>query len=521
MMDQEYDTLKDLDEFFVEAEDKINTLEQRIEGKKDRIEDLKDDLMEYANETDKLEEIDYEALDRLFQEKYVLLPKDEEESWVVVPRMFDFQVGWLERQTEAYNVFVVNKYINWINELPEEIKDRVPGLSSEFDGDVTVINGMIEFENPEEQDEGFDRYRDKVTRRKGDKKIHIRDGSEFDLIADLIDDGELPFKPKPVQDDDLRPDFGSIELRSYQERAWEKFKETGMIGVYWSPGAGKTYVSLYAGERIKGHKLVVIPSNTLKEQWNERIEEFCDDPSEWIVETYQYLTQRNNMEKLPNIKLTVFDECHRLPANTFSKLSTIDTDYRIGLSASPFREDGREDYIIALTGYPIGLKWRELIELGVVDEPEVKVYLYNTLNKKKKDLKELVDERTGKILIFCDSIDRGKELSEEMGVPFVHGETATGKRMDIARDNRVVIGSRVFDEGLSLDWDYVIEHDFHGSSRRQEAQRVGRGMHSESGDQEEPEHIVQMTQEEFNKFESRLYSLEEQGFQIRYENRVG
>lgn len=40
-------------------------------------------------------------------------------------------------------------------------------------------------------------------------------------------------------------------------------------------------------------------------------------------------------------------------------------------------------------------------------------------------------------------------------------------------------------------------------------------MHGES----QGEHIIMMTDEEFEKHEQRLYSLEEQGFQIQHERR--
>src|SRR5699024_8575088 len=187
----------------------------------------------------------------------------------------------------------------------------------------------------------------------------------------------LPFEPHPVDDTDLRSPPGQIDLREYQTRAWERFTDTGMVGVYWPPSAGKTFLALYAGERVRGHKLVVVPNNTLKEQWHQRIEEFCEHPDEWEIQTYQYLTQYDNIDDYQSggLKLTIFDESHHLPANTFAKLSTIDTDYRIGLSASPYREDERTEYIFALTGFPVGLKWQELVALGAVETPDAKLFL--------------------------------------------------------------------------------------------------------------------------------------------------
>lgn len=60
-----------------------------------------------------------------------------------------------------------------------------------------------------------------------------------------------------------------------------------------------------------------------------------------------------------------------------------------------------------------------------------------------------------------------------------------------------------------------VHKDFHGGSRRQEAQRAGRVMHGDG----EGEHIVLMTDEEYEKHGQRLYALEEQGFDIRFERR--
>jgi ERCC4-related helicase len=80
----------------------------------------------------------------------------------------------------------------------------------------------------------------------------------------------------------------------------------------------------------------------------------------------------------------------------------------------------------------------------------------------------------------------------------------------------VVIGSRVTDEGLSLeDLDVVVEYDFHGGSRRQEAQRYGRVMHGKTTG----EHVILMTDAEYEDHSKRLLSLEEQGVRIVPERR--
>lgn len=80
----------------------------------------------------------------------------------------------------------------------------------------------------------------------------------------------------------------------------------------------------------------------------------------------------------------------------------------------------------------------------------------------------------------------------------------------------MTISSRVGDEGLSLsDIDTVIEYDFHGASRRQEAQRYGRVMHGDG----EGTHIIMMTDSEVDQYGDRLHGIEEQGVEIRFHRR--
>ncbi|PJC01980.1 MAG: helicase, partial [Candidatus Komeilibacteria bacterium CG_4_9_14_0_8_um_filter_36_9] len=85
---------------------------------------------------------------------------------------------------------------------------------------------------------------------------------------------------------------------------------------------------------IKGDKLVVVPTLTLKEQWEERIKKFIPEfQNETEVVTYHAYEKLRNRE----FSLIIFDECQHLPANTFIRLSTLKTKYRLGFSGSPFR----------------------------------------------------------------------------------------------------------------------------------------------------------------------------------------
>jgi len=483
---------------------------QEDSGNSDR--ELHDQLMEKVRDlifnNANLDKVNKQHLENFFEVPYAMLPKDKNEVWLVVPKFVPFQLGYLDRQTESYNIFVINKYVNWISPLPDDIKAKV-GIHSRFKSAI-LRDDILELHDGEDCKKALRAYPNLISKKLDDKRLQVRKGSEFEVLASLIDDGNLPFIKTPVDESELRPPPKKITLRDYQIRAWNTFLETGKVGVYWPPSAGKTYLSLYAGERIIGNKLVVVPSTTLKEQWNQRIRKYCRHPEEWNVQTYQMLTGKKNwIYSFGNISLTIFDEAHHLPANSFSRLATINTKYRIGLSASPYREDGRIDYIFALTGFPIGLRWQELISMNIIEEPDIKVIVYPDQDEKRKGLKQLLPNYAGTIIIFCDSLRLGNELSEELDIPFIHG--GTKDRMDVLSQNRMVIMSRVGDEGVSLpDLETVIEFDFFGGSRRQEAQRVGRVMHGKN----KGEHIILMTDDELQRYEKRLFSLEEQGFRI-------
>ena len=473
-------------------------------GKLDEIiSELKFELSAKREEIRKLDvKIDIDVLVEFLKEPYCILPKKKDHYWVVVPKFVDFYVGWLEHETRNYNIFVINRFTQWITELPEGIREK---LKFEEKPSFKVFDGVL-LTGKEHQDEAWRRYRDYLVKRIGDDRIKIKKAYEFQLIASLIEDGILPFVPRPVEEPDLR-DWDKIELRDYQKEAWERFIETGAIGLFYPFGAGKSFFGLYALGRIKGRKLVVAPNLTLVEQWKQRIEEYMPEFKDEI-DIYTYQSFHKVKDK--NYVLTIFEEVHHLPAPSYIKLATIKTKYRIGLSGSPFREDGNESYIFALTGFPIGVNWKKFISKGIVSKPRFVLYLVKNKTAKVKKLEELLRIPV-KTIIFCDSISFGEELSKKLQIPFVHGKVKKD-RLDVIRASTHVIVSRVGDEGISIpEVERIIEVDYLAGSRMQESQRFGRLMHSK---QREPQYIIIMTEDEFEKYEKQLYAITERGFRI-------
>lgn len=481
-------------------EESLRKLDEYIEKIKEEREKIVEEFERKLEEL-KVFDVDKEKLKDFLKEPFVLIPKRKDEWYVIVPKFIPFHVGWLEHETKSYNIFVINKYFQWIYELPEVIKKRIK-IPEPLP--FKVIDGYLHT-GTKLREVAWERYKKFLYRKEGKDRIRIKKGYEFLLIAKLIEDGCLPFVPQPVEEEDLR-DWNGIELRDYQKRAWEKFLECGAIGVFYPFGSGKSMLGLYALARIRGRKLVVVPTLTLMEQWRERIRKYIPE-YEHEIDLVTYLGY--DKVKGNEYSLVVFDEVHRLPANTYIRLSTIKAKYRIGLSGSPFREDGRENYIFALTGFPIGLNWEDLIKIRVVKVPRFKLYIVRDYHSKFKKLEELLKIPV-KTIIFCDSIKLGKQISNKFGIPFVYSETKN--RLEIIRDSDVVVVSRVGDEGISVrDIERVIEVAFLYGSRMQESQRFGRLMHSQK---EEPEHIIIMTEKEFQAYQKRLYAIYERGFRI-------
>ena len=492
-----------------EVKDSVLNAKGRLDKLNEYIEELKKSVVESigkAIEDARFTKFNQDYLMDFLAEPYLVLPKrmhkgKATEWYVVVPRFIDFQLGWLERSTKSYNVFIVNQYVQWFTDIPSELKDRFQLNPLP----LRVSNGVL-LMSEEYQDEAWKRYRKFLSKREGRNSIKVKRGNEFKLIAQIIEDGSLPFIPMKVEEADLRMPQTSMMLRDYQEEAWTKFLGNGAVGVYYPFGTGKSMLGVYACAAIRGPKLVVVPTLTLKEKWIEDLKKWTNVSHEVQVETYHSFHKVKNNEYV----LAIFDECHHLPANTFIRFSTVRAKYRMGFSGSPYREDGRVNYIIALTGYPVGLAWEKFFELGIIRKPTITLFIVQTLKDKLRKLNELLTKGTGKTIIFCDGVELGKKIAEKYGIEFVYG--ATTGRLDKIRENEVIVVSRVGDQGISVpDIDSLIEIDFLYGSRMQESQRSGRLLHSSK---EITNHYILMTDEEMEKYNKRLLALYERGCKI-------
>jgi DNA excision repair protein ERCC-3 len=495
----------------MEIEQALKEIKEKLEKTKEELSNIEKDFEESLKRhfyTSIWKNIKKEEILSFVKKPYIVQPIGENEWRLIVPKFIPLEVGWLEYEDESYRVWRVNRYIDWITPIPDVLKEELgfekPNLELSFDWEKGILN--VEKGDIKEVKK---RYGSFIFKQLDHSVFQIKSPRRFNFLVQLLKDGILPYRPKPVDPNDLN-DREIFELRDYQKEAYNLFLKYSHLLIVFPFGTGKSFFALYVLAKVKGKKLVVVPTRTLIEQWEERILKYCpDELANTTVITYQSLHKVANT----TFDLIIIDECHHSPSDTFSRVFFIKRKYTLGLSGSPYREDGRTELIYTI-GYPVGADWNYFFKKGIIKKPKVYVILVQKLEEKVFELSKLLETKS-LTLIYCDSIAQGKELAKKFNLDFVYSETR--KRMDKieeALDKKgAVILSRIGDEGISLpDIQRVIEFSFLYGSRRQESQRYGRLLHALS----EGEHYILMTYDEFESYKKRLYSILEKGIEIEF-----
>lgn len=445
---------------------------------------------------------------KAFKEHYWTTYKiSETEAEIRVPKMYDWNFGWLKDQDKAYNWFRVNPVTNWISEIPPEIKEEL-GFKKPLD--IRVDGNEITGKDIDLAEKQFAGH----VKRVG-KKLIIKEENFIDILEKMLNNGTMPFGVKPIPKE-LLSDRPETELYDYQKDAVEKYLQYGRIIVLYPTGFGKTHVAIECMNRVKPRYLILC-NKTAIQQWKERIAKFSTiKESEYDIFTYQSGV-KHAMKN--HYTLGIFDEAHKSVADTFSNLLKGTCDTVIGLTASPFREDGRDSLLIAIFGYPVGARWDVLQQTRWYKPPTVNVWVFKNEQKKMAKFKQLL-QTDKKCLVFCDDISFGKRLSVDYDLPFVYGQTKAEDRMTILNQDNHVMVSRVGDESLSIDNIEVgIEIDWFGTSAKQALQRAGRLMHNKEA--KDPQHHIVMTVDEYNKDKLRLRAYYEKGMPVEHRKEDG
>lgn len=332
----------------------------------------------------------------------------------------------------------------------------------------------------------------------------------------------------PVQDEreletgDELPVECALSLRDYQREWVEEFIDLKSGVLVGPPGSGKTVAAMGVLEAVSGETLILVPGRELAGQWRDELLTHTDLTREQVGEyhggeknvrpvtiaTYQTAGMDRHRQLFDQRRwgLIVYDECQHIPSRVFRRSANLQSKHRLGLSATPVREDDKEKDIFTLIGPPIGTDWDALFEAGFVAEPEVEIryvgwdeetyqgeyanadgrgkrQIAATNPAKLDEIRFLLAEHpTSKALVFVEYLEQGDRIAEALDVPFLSGQMRHPERerhLQAFRDGRedTLVISRVGDEGIDLpDAEIAIVASGLGGSRRQGAQRAGRTM---------------------------------------------
>jgi len=124
------------------------------------------------------------------------------------------------------------------------------------------------------------------------------------------------------------------------------------------PGFGKTIVALALMKKRGQKTLIIVHTNTLLHQWEKRINDYFSlakdeigliGDNKWkiskkaTIASYMTLSRRGLDDIKNDFGLVIIDECHHVPANTFSTVvKQFTAKHVLGLTATTFRKDKLE-----------------------------------------------------------------------------------------------------------------------------------------------------------------------------------
>jgi superfamily II DNA or RNA helicase len=164
------------------------------------------------------------------------------------------------------------------------------------------------------------------------------------------------------------------EPRPYQSEAlsaWQSHQGRGVVVL--PTGSGKSHLAVLAIADKRRSTLVVAPTLDLVRQWFDLLRATFGVPvgvvgggehevQKLTVTTYD--SAMLHMDHLgPRFGLVVFDECHHLPSAGYAMAArSCMAPFRLGLTATPERNDGREAHLDALIG-PVVYR-KDIVELA-------------------------------------------------------------------------------------------------------------------------------------------------------------
>ncbi len=315
------------------------------------------------------------------------------------------------------------------------------------------------------------------------------------------------------------------KIRQYQEHAAEGFWHGGSGVVVLPCGAGKTIVGAAAMAHAKATTLILVTNTIAARQWRDEllkrttlnedeIGEYSGSKKEIrpvTIATYQVMTKKKNgvyahldLFDTHDWGLIIYDEVHLLPAPIFRFTADIQSRRRLGLTATLVREDGMEGEVFSLIGPKrFDVPWKEIEAQGYIapaDCVEVRItltdaerlnyataeqedrYRFCATSQTKKDVAIALAKQhaNDQVLVIGQYLDQLDQLSNELGVPVIKGDTPIKERERLfalfrSGEIKCLVVSKVANFSIDLpEATIAIQVSGTFGSRQEEAQRLGR-----------------------------------------------
>lgn len=321
----------------------------------------------------------------------------------------------------------------------------------------------------------------------------------------------------------INPD---VTIRDYQEDAAQSVYISGNGTAVGPCGCGKTIMGIRMMELCQTTTVIATNSQASVKQWKKSLLKFTNLTEDQIsmydkdnkvikpvtITTYNMLAYKNKGEFIHfknlsnhNWGLLVCDEVHLLPADMFRIVSSLQSLKRMALTASFIREDDREKEILSLIGPKrFDKPWKDLeakghiakmnlrevrVPMNEVDRKRYveatnvqdKFLIASTASTKLSVIKQLLEKhKNDKVLIIGNFTEHLLELSKELNIPCVYGESNNKERekyYDQMRNDEInqLIASKIATTALDIPKiNVVIQVSIQYGSRSAEAQVAGR-----------------------------------------------
>lgn len=315
-----------------------------------------------------------------------------------------------------------------------------------------------------------------------------------------------------------------VPLRDYQAAAVERLAKATQGTAVLPCGAGKSVLAVGAIARLRTPTLILVHTLDLAEQWREHVRERLgleaglvgageEDVRSVTVAVVQSLSRWEEAKLdafLHRFGLLVLDEAHHIAASAFHRLvDRCPARYRLGLTATPEREDGLTPLLRLYLGAPLAVvKHEDLVARGVLVVPEVRAldtafdYPYFVASDYAPMLEALAKDKArndlvlGAVareawaghlcLVLTGRVDHCELLAQRLSATGLSAAALTSEvprevrkaLLDQARAGRVrvLVATSLADEGLDLPRLSRVFLAYPGRARGRTVQRLGRLM---------------------------------------------